>query len=242
MNLHTSRLGLGSVRPERLAEGFYPSCIESARRQPTLSFLPTGYEPEYAYPLIVWFHGEGGSEHQLQQVLPQVSRRNYLGLALRGLAPVLKGDGSQGWSWQVEGADELAAEDNLFAALEDLEQHHAINSERIFLAGVGTGASFAYRLAFLYPERFAGVAAFNGQINCRGPLLRLMSVRRLKVFIGHGIANPVAPLSLAQRDHRLLYTAGLDVEFKTYATTQRLHPTMFQDLDRWAMGIVTESR
>lgn len=239
MNLHTSRLGLCSPRPERLAEGFYPSCIEGARPQPTMTFLPTGYEADYQYPLIVWFHGEGSSERQLQQVVPQISRRNYLGLALRGLAPVLKSDGTQGWSWRLEGADELAAEENLFAALEDMNQQYGIHPGRVFLAGVGTGASFAYRLAFLYPEKFAGVAAFNGQITGRGPLLRLMTVRRLKVFIGHGIANPVAPLTLAQRDHRLLYTAGLDVQFKTYATTQKLHVNMLKDLDQWAMSIVT---
>lgn len=239
MNLHASRLSLCNPRSAPPREGFYPSCIETGPRQPYLTFIPTGYEADYAYPLLVWFHGEGSSEQQLQVVMPLVSRRNYIGLALRGLAPVLKGDGLPAWSWQVDGQDELAADENFFAALEDLQQQYCLHPGRIFLAGVGSGASFAYRLAFLYPDRFAGVAAFNGQITSRGPLLRLMTVRRLKVFIGHGIANPLAPLTTAKRDHRLLYTAGLDVEFKTYTTTRRLHRDMLRDLDRWAMRIIT---
>jgi phospholipase/carboxylesterase len=239
MNLHASRLSFCHPHASRPLEGFYPSCIETGPRQPYLTFIPTGYEADYAYPLLIWFHGEGSSEQQLQMVMPLVSRRNYIGLALRGLEPVLSGDGVPGWSWDFDGQDDLTAHDNFFAALEELQQQYHLHPGRIFLAGVGTGASFAYRLAFLYPDRLAGVAAFNGQITSRGPLLRLMTVRRLKIFIGHGIANPLAPLSTAQRDYRLLYSAGLDVEFKTYATTRRLHRDMLRDLDRWIMRIIT---
>ena len=62
----------------------------------------------------------------------------------------------------------------------------------------------------------------------------LLGERQLKIYlIGHGIANVVAPLSLARADFKLLYTAGLDVRFKTYATTHRLHTDMLRDVDRW---------
>jgi predicted esterase len=69
----------------------------------------------------------------------------------------------------------------------------------------------------------------------RGPLLRLPDVRRLRVLIGHGIANAVAPLSLARADFRLLYTAGLAVRLHTYPANHRIHPDMLRDVDRWVM-------
>ena len=96
--------------------------------------------------------------------------------------------------------------------------------------------ALAYRLGLLYPDRFAGVISLNGALPRRGgPLLKLPDVRKLRVLIGHGIANPIIPLTLARRDCRLLYTAGVDVRLHTYATTHRLHPDMLRDANRWIL-------
>jgi phospholipase/carboxylesterase len=73
----------------------------------------------------------------------------------------------------------------------------------------------------------------------RRPLFRLPDIRQLQVFIGHGIANSIVPLSLAQQDQRLLYTAGLSVDFHSYPTTNRLHPDMLRDLNRWIISHCT---
>ena len=50
------------IRP---AEGFYTSEVHAPSRLPVLTFLPTGYEPNYPYPLLVFFHGHGSSEEQV---------------------------------------------------------------------------------------------------------------------------------------------------------------------------------
>ena len=42
-----------SWRLFRPQEGFYDSEIQAPTRQPVRTFLPTGYEPNYAYPLLV---------------------------------------------------------------------------------------------------------------------------------------------------------------------------------------------
>ena len=98
------------------------------------------------------------------------------------------------------------------------------------------GATLAYRLGLLFPERFGGVISMNGVMPRQGrPLFRLPQLRALRVFIGHGIANVFVPLSSASQDHRLLYTAGLDVRLHTYPTTHRLHADMLRDIDRWIM-------
>ena len=44
----------------RPAEGFYTSEVQAVDRRPICTFLPTGYEHHYAYPLLVFFHGHGG--------------------------------------------------------------------------------------------------------------------------------------------------------------------------------------
>ena len=46
---------------------------------PSQVSVPEGYEAGYAYPLVVWLHDTGQSEHTLHPVMRRVSDRNYLG-------------------------------------------------------------------------------------------------------------------------------------------------------------------
>lgn len=226
----------------RPAEGFYTSEV-APRRWPVRTFLPTGYEPNYAYPLLVFLHGHGGSEEQVLRLAPRLSRRNYVCIALRGPHPLApRPDGQQLYSWGPEGEDDPLVEEYVFDAIIQTRRTFHIHSERIYLAGFREGANVAYRLGLLYPERFAGVISLNGALPRRGgPLLRLPDVRRLRVLIGHGLANAVVPLSMARQDQRLFYTAGMDVRMHTYAATHRIHPHMLRDIDRWVQGhIVAE--
>jgi phospholipase/carboxylesterase len=89
--------------------------------------------------------------------------------------------------------------------------------------------------------RVAGVVSLNGrlpQAEPGRPLFALPTVRRLRVLIGHGIANSVIPFSSAERDRKLLYTAGADVRLISYPATHKLHADMLRDVNRWVIGHV----
>jgi phospholipase/carboxylesterase len=228
-----------SWRTFRPAEGFYTSEVEEPRRLPVRTFLPTGYEPNYPYPLLVFFHGHGGSEEQILRLAPRVSRRNYICISLRG--PELLGqrpDGHLGYTWGADGHPDTQIEDYVLQAIEQTRRRYHIHSERIYLAGFCEGAAVAYRLGLLFPERFGGVISLNGLLPRRGaPLFRFPEVRELRVLIGHGIANSYVPLALAQSDYRLFYAAGMAVRMHTYPANHRLHPDMLRDINRWVMEI-----
>src|SRR5215469_7821615 len=90
-------------RTLRHAEGFYTSEVHTPDRLPVRTFLPTGYEPKYAYPLLVFFHGHGGSEEQVLRLAPRLSRRNYICISLRGPEPLEDSDGGRPrFSWGAE--------------------------------------------------------------------------------------------------------------------------------------------
>jgi len=239
-----TNLAWRAFRPE---EGFYTSEVmthelEESRRLPVRTFLPTGYEPNYPYPLLVFLHGQGGSEEQILRLAPKLSRRNYVCIALRGPQNLgVKPDGRTSYGWGTDGQFDTVVEDYVFRAVEQTRRTYHIHSERIFLAGFREGAGLAYRLGLLYPDKFGGVISLNGTLpRGRGPLLRLPEVRHLKVLIGHGIANPIVPLSMAEADYRLFYAAGLDVNMETYPTTHRLHPDMLKDINRWIIHYCTQ--
>jgi phospholipase/carboxylesterase len=224
------------------AEGFYTSEVATPGPWPIRTFLPTGYEPNYPYPLLVFLHGHGSSEEQVLRLAPRLSRRNYISIALRGphsLDP--RPDGRAAYTWGPDGQDDPLVEEYVFRAVEQTRRHLHIHSERIYLAGFREGAALAYRLALLFPERFAGIISLNGAMPRHGgPLLRLPEVRPLRVLIGHGLANAIVPLSLARQDYRLFYAAGLRVRMHTYAATHRIHPDMLRDIDRWVQEHIQE--
>lgn len=232
--MSSSHLTLTTTAP---AEGFYPAEVESLQGRPVHTFVPTGYEPNYPYPLVVYFHGHGGNERQVLNLAPEVSRRNYIGIALRGPEVLEAGNGLEpGFGWESE---EEQLEDYVFRAIQQTRRRFHIHSERIFLAGFWEGASVAYRLGINHPEKFGGIVALNGLLPQRGcSLFSQFALRQLRVFIGHGTANPFAPISLARQDFRLLYTAGLPVKFRTYTTTHRLHSDMLRDVDRWIQAAI----
>jgi phospholipase/carboxylesterase len=224
-------------RAFRPAEGFYTSEVDAPRRLPVRTFLPTGYEPKYPYPLLVFFHGHGGSEELILRLAPRLSRRNYICIGLRG--PQLLGtraDGRAAYGWGSPGQFDTLLEEYVLRAVEQTRRHYHVHSERIYLAGFCEGATTAYRLGLTFPSKFGGIISLNGAMARRGgPLLRLHEVRQLRVLIGHGIANAIVPLGHARADFRLLYTAGAAVRMHTYAATHRLHLDMLRDVDRWIM-------
>jgi phospholipase/carboxylesterase len=226
----------------RPPEGYYTSEVPAPCGWPLRTFLPVGYEPNYAYPLLVFFHDHGGNEEQILRLAPRLSRRNYICIALRGPEALpARADGRPAFTWGADARLDALVEDYVLGAVEQTRRFCHVHSERIYLAGFREGATLAYRLGLAHPRCFAGLIALNGCMPRRDrPLLRLPEVRNLRVLIGHGLANAVVPLTLARDDARLLYTAGLAVRLRTYAATHRIHPDMLKDIDRWVMRHIND--
>ncbi len=195
-------------------------------------FGPLHYEADYAYPLIVWLHGTGGTEADARRVMPHISMQNYVAVAPRGTQPVSRR--KLGYRWSQKQV--VAAESRVLNALEMAEARFHIAANRVFLAGFDCGATMAYRIAFAHPERFAGViAACGGFPTGRRPFARLTESRKLPVLMLYGEESEVYPPEAACSDLRLFHAAGLDVTLRQYPTGQSLGKGMLGDMNRWIM-------
>ena len=124
-----------SVNRTRVDQGV----LTAPRGHSTYSLLaPMHYEPNYAYPVVVWLHSDGGDEKQLLRVMPHVSMRNYVGVGVRGSNPC---EGRRGFQWQQSASGILTAENRVLEAIVAAKAKFNVNSERIFLAGHETSAS-----------------------------------------------------------------------------------------------------
>lgn len=229
-----------TTRTDRPREGYHSALLAAHPDRPVRLFVPSDYQRKYAYPLVVLFHGDGEHEDTAGSLVTQLSRRNYIAACPRG--PISLGatpTGRQRFAW---GRDPQV-DDYLIATVDHARHKFHIHPERVYLLGIGQGAEVASRVAGAMGDDLAGLVLLN---NCHeGPtghsLLGRKSYHGKRVFVGHGINNPVVPLSAARRTARVLSRLGADVQFASYPTSSRIPIEMLRDVNRWIMAAVNKN-
>jgi phospholipase/carboxylesterase len=200
------------------------------------TFAPLHYEPNYNYPLLVWLHDDGGNASDLSRVMPLVSMRNYVGVALTGEAVT----GRRGCIWRPTAGATSAAENQLGDAIDLAHERFRIHPERVFLAGSGTGGTLALRLALRHPRWYAGAASIGGEFpRGQAPLSALENARHLPLFMAHCRDSERYPIEQLCDDLQLFHSAGLKVNIRQYPCEDEVTTQMLHDLDLWLMEHVT---
>jgi phospholipase/carboxylesterase len=204
--------------------------LPSQRGYASRVLTPLHYERNYAYPLIVWLHGAGGDESQVERIMPHVSLRNHAAAAPRAAGSV----------WEQTNAGIHHAERVVLEAIDAARSRLNIAADRIFLAGYQDGGVMALRVALRNPNHFAGAATLCGPFP-RGlqPLARLKEIRRLPLLMMYGQEGRRYPVDAMCNDLALFHTAGLQVALRQYPCGDEMTTTMLQDLDSWIMERVT---
>ncbi len=214
--------------------------LEANFVEPRVSlFLPVHYQSRYAYPVLIWLHPPGGSEKHLETVMPQISERNFVGVSIAGSQPISAGEPHEatGFDWQPTADATERLVNQIAFLLQSLSRRFHIHSSRVFLAGLGSGGTMAYRAAFMRPEWFAGVASLNGGLPAgEQPLFNWRNCRSVPVFWAHGRRSRRFPEARLCHQLRLLHVAGFDVTLRQYPAVDELPGQVFGDLNRWMMG------
>ncbi len=204
-------------------------------------FTPLHYERNYAYPLLVWLHGEGKNEKHLRQVMPKISMRNYAAVAPRAtlaLGQERLPQLSNSFTWSLSDAHTSEAMDRVCMAVERAEQRFQIDHDRIFLAGSGVGGTMALQIGMTLPERFAGIISVGGALpRDAAPLAHLNASRRLPLLLTVDRENNEYSDALVCEDLRLLHIAGMTVTLRQYPAGDPLSDSMLSDIDQWIMEI-----
>jgi phospholipase/carboxylesterase len=204
-------------------------------------FAPVHYEPNYAYPLLVWLHGPGNDERQLVRVMPLVSMRNYVAVAPRGFRIPSSDGASDGLGWPHDIEHVQAGEQRVWESIEAARRKFHVAAGRVFLAGFDCGGTMAFRIALNHPDRFAGVISLGGPFPSGGtPFGQWAQARRLAVLFGACCNSREYPTTQACDDLRLLHAAGIvSITLRHYACEHALVQPMLRDLNRWIMDQVT---
>ncbi|MEM8944629.1 MAG: PHB depolymerase family esterase [Planctomycetota bacterium] len=197
-------------------------------------FAPQNYESGYAYPLIVWLHGEQSNEDELPQVMPLVSTRNFVAIAPRGPRRVQDVRGAYTWD---DSADCIAeAADRVDACVAIARERFHIHLDRIFVAGHGAGGTMAHRLGLEFPDRFAGAISLGGHAPRGSRLFKnLHRAKKLPLLLCASPTDGIYSTEEVTSDLRFLHNAGLSLSLRLYPAGDSLTTVMFEDLNKWVM-------
>jgi len=126
-------------------------------------YVPSSYDGDPA-PLIVMLHGC----KQNPEDFAAGTRMNALaekdGFLVAYPAQTMRDNGSNCWNWfDANQQSREGIEPSLISGIvSDIRKSHAVDSSRIFVAGLSAGAAMAVILGTTHPEVFAAVGAHSG--------------------------------------------------------------------------------
>ncbi len=202
---------------------------------PVSIFVPERYEERYAYPLMIWFHGDGADEDQLEGVMHAVSPQNYLGLGLRGNHECLHG----GYRWNSGSLKfgSLPLMDLLHVTACRMRRAFHIHSERIFVGGSDFGASVALQVLAERPDWFAGAVLMNPCWSPGDPQPeRLNELRGMPIL--QAVSRCATDQNLARNVEtvRLLRTAGARLTVELFDQVPDVESGDVRFIDHWVMS------
>jgi predicted peptidase len=165
--------------------------------------LPEGYgKDDKQWPLVLFLHGSG----ERGKTIDSVKKHGPARLVDQGrsfpfilISPQCPED--ERWSMPV-----------LNALLDDVERRFAVDRRREYVTGLSMGGSGTWKLAMMYPKRFAAIAPICGG----GDTALVASLKNVPVWAFHGKKDPVVPVERSENLVRALKAAGGDVRLTVY--------------------------
>lgn len=197
--------------------------------------IETSEQPDNA---VIWLHGLGADGNDFVPIVPELGIADTRFVFPHApVRPVTLNNGFRMRAWfdildltrdtppDIAGMDESAAN---IATLIKRENDRGIDCSRIVLAGFSQGGVMALYVGLTYPEQLAGIIGLSTWLPMRD--LASPANRETPILMGHGLADPVVPISggEASRDH--LREQGHNVEWHQYVMAHAVCPQEIHDV------------
>ncbi len=204
-------------------------------------FLPLHYTSTYDYPLVVWLHSNGFNESQIDDVIPYISMRNYIGVGVR--ATKAADAAGHRFDWNQSTSAIGAAHDSIMCAINEATERFSIHADRVILAGYRDGGTMALRIAMRQPDRFAAAISVGGAMP-QGSIRNINQLRqrRLPMLWQWGGANESYTAVTLKADCQMAMAIAGQVEIRQYPGEDEMDTVVLKDIDEYIMRrIVSQS-
>jgi dienelactone hydrolase len=177
-------------------------------------WVPEGYDPSKAWPLLLTLHGTNRDDNPRAGPLWMST---WLGCAALKEKFIVVAPTTVRWTW-----GNLAAHRRIFQALEEVRKECRVDPDRVCCDGMSMGAGGAWNMGEHYPDRWAAIAP-----RCGAPHLRRKKDGSLRVMLGENFRNlPVyhvagaqdklVPVEFARAGRDALKAFGYEQVYKEY--------------------------
>ncbi len=192
-------------------------------------------------PLILLLHGYGSNEQDLFSFASELPEEYYV---ISARAPYDLQYGSYAWYAINFDADEnkfsdhnqaILSRDLISKFIDQLIQNYPIDPKQVTLLGFSQGTILSYAVALSYPEKVQRVVALSGYLNEEiiAENYKKNDFSTLQIFVSHGLADQVIPISWARKAPGILDTLHIPNLFKEYQVGHGVAPQNFTDLKNW---------
>lgn len=162
------------------------------------TYVPRELVPDA--PLVIALHGERQEPAAIRALLGQALEQQA---RMCGFAVAYPAAGHAGW-----GSDDPGDVAFLLAMIESMAAEHAIDIERVYVLGYGSGGRLVYRLALTVAQRLAGVAVIAASLPASAESMPAGDGMTVPMLIINGTADRLNPFNggvggwfgLARRD------------------------------------------
>lgn len=187
---------------------------------------------------IILLHGVGSNEQRLFNFADQLPD-DFLMIAPRG--QFMAGAGRYAW-YHVDfstGKPVFNKEQEWMSRMliqklvAEVKEQYSV--DEIYLGGFSQGAIMSYSVGLTNPGEIMGIISLSGRLleEVR-PLITLNEdLRKLKVFIAHGVQDNTLPVAYAREAKQYLENAGISVNYHEYPMGHQINGAVLNDLNAW---------
>jgi phospholipase/carboxylesterase len=203
---------------------------------------------------IIWLHGLGANGHDFEPIVDELGLPQDLGVRFifphAPMRPVTFNQGMVMPAWfdftdishqtsvDIEHVNQSCVD---IAELITQEVTRGVAANRIMLAGFSQGAAIALLTGLAFHEKMAGLIGLSGFLP-NDPALFQQHIhpanQHTPIFLGHGVADPLVPLSLGEGTHELLKTHDYPVTLNRYPIDHTVSLEEIADVRTWMLDIL----
>jgi phospholipase/carboxylesterase len=215
-----ARRALQEADPHANAPGRHPLDLGDEPDRDGFLYIPKGYKPDVAAPLLLMLHGAGNTSLSTAYAFPLADE---LGIIL--LAPDSRDERTWDGVLRNWGPDlEFIAK-----ALRLTYERYNIDRQHVGVAGFSDGASYALSLGISYGDQFGRIISMSP-----GVMQPIDARGKPRIFISHGTADQVMPIDLTSRTFvPKLKALGYDVTYREYDGRHAPSPPIVREAFEW---------
>lgn len=184
-----------------------------ASERDAVLYVPEGLDTQSPVPLVVLFHGAGGSAEKILPVLEaQAAFHRFLILAPQSLLV----------TWDIVIGGNGPDRERLDWALHEVAAHYAIDPRHLAFAGFSDGGSYALSAGLTNGGLVSHIIAMSA-----GFMAVTLPEGEPRVFIAHGLHDEQLPIATSGRANAMkLQEAGYEVRYVEFNGPHKPQPSV----------------